>query len=779
MKTRRAFPSAGYVIAAIVTLGLSFTLFANSTKAETTKKKISVVAIGDSYTAGNGAGDYYGTQSNYRSRNSWSEHYVSWLNENNVSATLSNFASSGAKTTDITKNQVDKIPSNTNLVMLTAGGNDVHFEDIVKQCFVIGVRDAAGCKKRVDEATNALDATMTSTEEVLQALDKKLADSAKVVLVGYPLLSLDTEYILVNCRATKFGLCTRTDVYKPAAKVRELGKLATKKQTAMVEKWNKTHAMKVTYIPDVATSFSGHEPHPSVLKRNDVRWLNEFLETEGTLDATGKTAARYSGDQNEWYHPNKIGHQKIAEQIIETVGTPLSAPSITPQTSTVDIAFTVDTSGSMMGIIDTVKQDIMRVSQSLQHTSLLPRFSLVDFRDFPERSGTAEDYASKRHLPFTHSLADLQAAVNQLTIGYGGDDFDETAYSGIMESFRLDWRPGVRKILFLLTNTGPHDPEPYTGYTRQSIAKAAYDLDPVEIYVINTTSAMDMRETPFMQLTEQTGGHITELYGDYFAETITRIVSEAVQKPFGWIQGPYVAKIGDTITLDARGSYAVDSAITAIEWDLDGDGSFETPSDSLLLSHQFNQPFGDTVGIRITDANGRAGVGSTRLDVTDDGDTIPADTDNCPLVANLSQSDTDSDGVGDTCDSDSGWRTTDKPGVREFTSEHEMLAATVSAPAANTSSSSHQASTVRPPSSPLQSTSPTTPSAPLFITSASLPHTATPPLQHVTAPRSTDRASHRSSQKSNVLLNIATAVVVLLAAAGIIRHHIAARNRQP
>ena len=33
-----------------------------------------------------------------------------------------------------------------------------------------------------------------------------------------------------------------------------------------------------------------------------------------------------------------------------------------------------------------------------------------------------------------------------------------------------------------------------------------------------------------------------------------------------------------------------------------------------------------------------------------DGDGIPDDADNCPVVANADQSDVDADGVGDACD---------------------------------------------------------------------------------------------------------------------------------
>ncbi|GAF77431.1 unnamed protein product, partial [marine sediment metagenome] len=51
-----------------------------------------------------------------------------------------------------------------------------------------------------------------------------------------------------------------------------------------------------------------------------------------------------------------------------------------------------------------------------------------------------------------------------------------------------------------------------------------------------------------------------------------------------------------------------------------------------------------------TDSDGD-GIGDA-CDDDDDDDTIPDADDNCPLVANTSQTDTDSDGLGDACDDD-------------------------------------------------------------------------------------------------------------------------------
>ena len=51
-----------------------------------------------------------------------------------------------------------------------------------------------------------------------------------------------------------------------------------------------------------------------------------------------------------------------------------------------------------------------------------------------------------------------------------------------------------------------------------------------------------------------------------------------------------------------------------------------------------------------TDTDGD-GVGNG-ADPDDDNDTVPDNTDNCPVILNVSQLDTDGDGEGDACDLD-------------------------------------------------------------------------------------------------------------------------------
>ena len=46
--------------------------------------------------------------------------------------------------------------------------------------------------------------------------------------------------------------------------------------------------------------------------RNKHRWINEFLETSGDHGDGGGISGIRSGSSTDWYHPNLVGHRRIA-----------------------------------------------------------------------------------------------------------------------------------------------------------------------------------------------------------------------------------------------------------------------------------------------------------------------------------------------------------------------------------------------------------------------------------------------------------------------------------
>lgn len=64
---------------------------------------INVLVLGDSFSAGNGAGQYYDNVNCYRSHRSWGGLFGNWLHGQNINARVENRACSGATTEDIIK----------------------------------------------------------------------------------------------------------------------------------------------------------------------------------------------------------------------------------------------------------------------------------------------------------------------------------------------------------------------------------------------------------------------------------------------------------------------------------------------------------------------------------------------------------------------------------------------------------------------------------------------------------------------------------------------------
>lgn len=189
-------------------------------------REINITLIGDSYSSGNGAGDYTGVKNCYRSKRNWAKLYVRSLINQGINVTFQNRACSGSKIDDLVKDrelkvynkttslpgnlagqndslrriidqsgickaytaddstastvkivdsaytpllnrtmvhyqclqklrpQLDFIGPETDLVLMTIGGNDLEFEKIVKRCFFL--QDKLLCKHSINSANKNL-----------------------------------------------------------------------------------------------------------------------------------------------------------------------------------------------------------------------------------------------------------------------------------------------------------------------------------------------------------------------------------------------------------------------------------------------------------------------------------------------------------------------------------------------------------------------------------------------------------------------------------------------
>lgn len=140
-----------------------------------------------------------------------------------------------------------------------------------------------------------------------------------------------------------------------------------------------------------------------------------------------------------------------------------------------DLAFVVDTTGSMSDDIYRVKNDMSAYLDKLNEMGVDYRIAIVDYRDFPDR-GSSYDYAYRVALDFSNDSTTIVSAINSLSLGNGGDT-PETLYSALIDGLdELSWRSGSGKAAIVMGDAPALDPEPYTGYTLEDVKnKLLYD----------------------------------------------------------------------------------------------------------------------------------------------------------------------------------------------------------------------------------------------------------------------------------------------------------------
>ncbi|GAA1127431.1 MULTISPECIES: SGNH/GDSL hydrolase family protein [Kitasatospora] len=138
------------------------------------------VALGDSYSAGVGAGSYTGDSGSCkRSTNAYP--YL-WKNAN-APTSFSFVACSGAKTGDVLNNQVSALSSSTTLVSITIGGNDAGFASTMQTCVL---NSESSCLSAVATAKSYATNTLPGQLDAVYSAIRSKAPNAHVVVLGYP-----------------------------------------------------------------------------------------------------------------------------------------------------------------------------------------------------------------------------------------------------------------------------------------------------------------------------------------------------------------------------------------------------------------------------------------------------------------------------------------------------------------------------------------------------------------------------------------------------------------
>jgi lysophospholipase L1-like esterase len=330
------------VIGVTLVLALSFVsllLHAAPSRATGNSRVLSILVVGDSYSAGNGAGDYYGAKGCRQSHKNYAEDFKTLVEAApyRQNATVVNAACSGA-TTDWILNPHRSLPAQKyvvdhglnrpyDLIFLTIGGNDIYFADLVHYCLIARLRDGVHCREDLDRALKLLkDGTVkASITGVLGAIEAAADPRAKIVLMGYPYLEGDRNYQLVDRREGKRSLkgdpCvvrqSKANFVTAGKCLYEIEDLGDSIQQQVVDELNaQAHTSAFVFVK-TKKLFQGPPNHELFAKRNNKnRWfIQPFVDAAQGINPIGVAYGTLK-DHDVFYHPNPTGWYQEARLLL-------------------------------------------------------------------------------------------------------------------------------------------------------------------------------------------------------------------------------------------------------------------------------------------------------------------------------------------------------------------------------------------------------------------------------------------------------------------------------
>ncbi|WP_326734261.1 golvesin C-terminal-like domain-containing protein [Streptomyces sp. NBC_01022] len=298
----------------------------------TAKPKDMVVAMGDSYTSGEGSGDYYHVSDRdhgeaswnacRRSPNAWPRKVTlpgqtqtvgALADGHSASLDFQFVACSGAETLQLTagdpnewgndgnfheKTQIDSgvLSDDTTQVMLTIGGNDAEFDKKIQTCVQSGCPSESSMKADIDKA-------VTKTRTLLDEINTAAAN-AKITLMGYPQLFSNTEACSTVVSAAQRAILNDMAHYFENEQI-----ALALDMKANVEYRSPATGFNGKRICDATEGINGLVAGPN----GDGDFHHDDDRTQLCWWFTGDTCL-----SRESYHPNKLGTTAYAQAFMTT-----------------------------------------------------------------------------------------------------------------------------------------------------------------------------------------------------------------------------------------------------------------------------------------------------------------------------------------------------------------------------------------------------------------------------------------------------------------------------
>jgi Mg-chelatase subunit ChlD len=175
----------------------------------------------------------------------------------------------------------------------------------------------------------------------------------------------------------------------------------------------------------------------------------------------------------------------------------LASTRALPAVYDVDIAFILDTTGSMSEEIAAVKGTIQKVATSLNGANVRVRMGMVEYKD------RTDSFVTKLY-PMTRDLGSFSKQVAAVSAG-GGGDTPEDAVAGLHAGLtQLDWGGGALiKLAFLIGDAPPHldyqDGVDYTADMRDAAHRG------IQVFTVAASGMDDLGQVVWRQIAQYTG----------------------------------------------------------------------------------------------------------------------------------------------------------------------------------------------------------------------------------------------------------------------------------
>lgn len=171
-------------------------------------------------------------------------------------------------------------------------------------------------------------------------------------------------------------------------------------------------------------------------------------------------------------------------------------PRDTPR-STIDVAFALDTTGSMSEEINALRSTL----QAVAARAVDVRVGLVEYKD-------RVDEFTTRVYPMTRSIAQLSEKIARIA-AFGGGDYPEAMNVGLHDALtKLEWDAAApARLLFVIGDAPPHAHDRDPSYA-DSARLAAHQG--IQIFSVAASGMDEFGQIVFRQIAQYTGG--TELF---------------------------------------------------------------------------------------------------------------------------------------------------------------------------------------------------------------------------------------------------------------------------